>query len=434
MSTASTDLSRASQPPRELSYVLSTEQRLRRTMDRLDIYAVVLWAFASVWAPYEPLTLVTTALRYGLALYFTLAFFMRANTFLPLLAKCWPMLIIGVLSIISVLWAPSATGAIRKAMLVAMTAFVAIHIAARTPGRQIVLIYMLVSLPSGVLNLIEPNVIGGAANGFYGQKNFLAIHMFILAMTGLVVLLDKTYSFVPRLLAVPAILIGSYLIFLSLSATTMVLFILGAFALVFHQYVWRPASRLQHMRVMLVLLIAILGLLVVFITVALLQTDVESAFLEMLGKNKTLTGRTIIWDRAERILEQHPWTGLGPGGFWQPNNGDARQVLSDLGLHTWVTISFHNAYYEYGSQFGYPGVVAAIVIIGWTTIYSAICWLRAQTLQNAFFLLFCLLQVVRSQAEADLCAEISNMLVLFYIGGARGVIAASRRRGEPAVT
>jgi len=86
----------------------------------------------------------------------------------------------------------------------------------------------------------------------------------------------------------------------------------------------------------------------------LLAADV---FLEILGKDATLTGRTKIWAAAQRQAELRPWTGYGYSAVWDDKSG--------WGPLAWITKEAgfkashaHNAWLEQWLGMGYGGVIA----------------------------------------------------------------------------
>ena len=83
----------------------------------------------------------------------------------------------------------------------------------------------------------------------------------------------------------------------------------------------------------------------------------SDVFLEILGKDATLTGRTKIWAAALRQAELRPWTGYGYSAVWDDKTG--------WGPLAWITKEAgfkpshaHNAWLEQWLGLGYTGVLA----------------------------------------------------------------------------
>jgi exopolysaccharide production protein ExoQ len=359
------------------------------------------------------------AARYLIVAYFLGGMFIFARDTMPAYARAWPTLLLPILCFISAIWAPSASDAIRKGLLMGLTGTIAVYAASRLSVRQIVSIYFLGETAGAVLSIMNPNLVTGAWTGIFGQKNYLAIHMFILYLTGLVILLDKASNIWLRCSTLFFIPLAALLIFLSLSATTILMLGATTAALLGHAFVWEPASRVKHMRTFIIASIVVVGLTAGLLLFGLFQFDVMDTILRSFGKDSTLTGRTFIWDWGHRIMNEHPWTGVGASGFWRPNVGVANQILTFFFYEQFVKFSFHNSYLENGVQLGYPGYYATYVVAAWGLWSAARTWLRNQSLLNATFFVFAIMVVIRSNAEIDLALELGATAVLFFIGAAR---------------
>jgi exopolysaccharide production protein ExoQ len=358
-------------------------------------------------------------LRYLCVAYFVAGMVLFARDTLPTYVRAWPTLLLPVLCVISAIWAPSANEAFRKALLMGLTGTVAVYAASRLSIRQIVSIYFLGEIFGAVLSAMSPNIANGAWTGVFGQKNFLAVHMFILYTTGLVILLDKGSNMWLRGSTLLFIPLAAGLIFLSKSATTILL--LGGTTMAFlgHAFIWEPAARVKHMRTFIVAAIILLGLVAGLMLFGLFQFDVMDTILRSFGKDSTLTGRTFIWDWGHRIMNEHPWTGVGASGFWRPEVGVANQILTFFFYEQFVKFSFHNSYLENGVQLGYPGYYATVLLAAWGVWNAVRTWMKNQTLLNGAFLIFAVMVIIRSNAEIDLALELGATAVLFFIGAAR---------------
>jgi O-antigen ligase len=87
------------------------------------------------------------------------------------------------------------------------------------------------------------------------------------------------------------------------------------------------------------------------------------AVTRMTGKDATLSGRTYLWELMWRHIQQHPWFGVGYGGFWLGASGDSGQVAY------WVKWGYpgqaHNGYLDILNEVGFVGLsllVAALIL------------------------------------------------------------------------
>jgi len=388
---------------------------------KLDPLVVFLWA-ASTMLPYQWTFLAP--LRYAAASYFFVGLILFSRQMLPVLGRAWPLLLLPILCTMSALWAPSSSEAIRKGISLGLTGIVAVYAATRLSGRHILIAYFLVELIAGVLSLILRKEGQGALVGIYDSKNLLAINMFIFYVTSLAVCLDKGNRPWLRVIAFVAIPTSLVLIFLAKSGTTTLLVIGATAIMVGHSFIWKPLSRIPHGRMLLTISLVVTTLLAAYVVIGILQVDLYEEILAALGKDSTLTARTMLWEIAQREMHEHPWTGLGANGYWRPENGMANTITNVImGWDRYLNFSFHNSYFENGANYGYPGFIATGILAAWICLSSILNWLRNQSIVNSAFLVLALMLVTRTFSEIDLTAEFSGTAVMMFI-------AASREKGR----
>ncbi len=360
-------------------------------------------------------------LRYLAAAYFAGAFLLFARQVSPAVARCWPLFLLPILCTISAIWAPSMNEALRKGFSLALTALVAIYVATRIPGRKILLAYFLAELIAAVISL-RTNTIDsqGAWTGMFGQKNFFAVNMFILYVAALGLILDRENGRWIRRIAMAGAPLALLLVVLAKSGTTTLLVLATTAAMLGQTLVWQPASKIPNARALIVMGFAVVGLLGAYVAFGILQIDLMKEVLGALGKDSTLTGRTMLWELAERSMAEHPWTGLGANGYWRVEHGMANSITAILqGAERFSSFSFHNAYYENGVSYGYPGYWATVILSTWACASAGMNWARNQTAVNAAFLMFALMIVLRSTSEADLSEEFRAMVVILFVSASR---------------
>ena len=390
------------------------DRGLLRYMRLTDPIMLLVWVFYTSM-PNEGAALQ----RYACVAYFMVGMVLFARQTLPTFARGWPLLILPVMCLISTLWAPSMNEAIRKGLFMGLSGAIAVYAATRLTGRQIITIYFLGEITGAILTLLHPSPVGGNWTGPFGQKNFLAIHMFILYACGFVLMLDRGSHRFMRLGAALFVMIAALIIVMTKSATTLIMMLGTTGAFLAHAYLWEPARRIRYMRTFILMLMTLIVLATILVVFGLFQLDATKALLEALGKDSTLTGRTFIWDWGYRIMNENPWTGVGANGFWRPEVGVARQITTFFFYDNYVKFSFHNSYLENGVQFGYPGYYATIFLATWGMWGASRNWLRNQTLINGAFLIMALTVVFRSNAEVDLAAELGGTAILFFIAAVR---------------
>ena len=305
--------------PAALSY--PSQGSLLRFVGPLDVTMLFTWVFSTVllfgWS--QPL-------RYIAAAYFLGSLVLFARQTFPTTLRAWPTLIIPVFCVVSALWAPSAPDAIRKGMLFALGSIVAIYAASRVSGRNILLVFMAVETIAAIMSVLKPTIIGGAWTGIFGQKNYLAINMFILYIAALGIMLDNNTNRWFRFWALGVAPLAFFIMLMTKSATTTVMLIGATSAMLGHAFLWQPAAKVKHLRLLLTLLATVAILAAMLVLFGFLKFDVGNSVLGALGKDSTLTGRTYLWATAERTMAEHPLLGVGADGFWRSDYGLANSI------------------------------------------------------------------------------------------------------------
>ena len=94
------------------------------------------------------------------------------------------------------------------------------------------------------------------------------------------------------------------------------------------------------------------------------NTD-SAAILQALGKDPSLTGRTLIWEALMRRVAERPMTGYGFSAFWGVDSIPAREIRLET---QWPVPSAHNGWIDLLVQLGWPGAV----LVGAVMLVSAI--------------------------------------------------------------
>ncbi|WP_292225322.1 O-antigen ligase family protein [Brevundimonas sp.] len=91
------------------------------------------------------------------------------------------------------------------------------------------------------------------------------------------------------------------------------------------------------------------------------NTD-SAAILQALGKDPSLTGRTLIWEALMRRVAERPMTGYGFSAFWGVDSIPAREIRLET---QWPVPSAHNGWIDLLVQLGWPGAifVGAIMLV-----------------------------------------------------------------------
>lgn len=88
--------------------------------------------------------------------------------------------------------------------------------------------------------------------------------------------------------------------------------------------------------------------------------------LEMIGRDPTLTGRTVLWEWGVRAILERPVTGWGFTGYFHSPQG-AIPSLYVPEFQNYEIAHFHNSYIQTAVDLGLPGLLVLILVLGYTT-------------------------------------------------------------------
>lgn len=274
--------------------------------------------------------------------------------FQAMLRQPFLLLLLAIVAI-STLWSIAPDQTVRRIVAVYATTICGIALATRfrwaTMAEVLASANALLVLGSFAWAILPPHngimteLFPGAWRGLWSEKNALGGNM-AMAFT----IFAAAAMLNPRRQALwgvfAALALG--LVLLSTSKTSLVSLILGAGAVGFVWFARRgPVSGVAATWAAVLGALLLAGFL-------LFASDV---FLEILGKDATLTGRTKIWAAALRQAELRPWTGYGYSAVWDDKTG--------WGPLAWITKEAgfkpshaHNAWLEQWLGLGFAGLAA----------------------------------------------------------------------------
>jgi exopolysaccharide production protein ExoQ len=329
---------------------------------------------------------------------------------------------------VSVLWSPASGTALRSALEIALTVGVSLVIARALSASSFLLAVMCALLIATAATLMNPHMAMNAGalalRGIFGSKNQMGLSQTLLMLVGAWVFLDARRSPMARGVALLGVAVGFSLSIAarSLDSTLVVIVALGcsyfAFRLNWAPPRWRPA----------ILYGAILSmvLLFAFLLIATSNLDLFGQGLAFFGKDSTLTGRTVLWDRAAKMMQENPFLGTGLEGFWVAGNPYAEELWARFQPGR-TGYNFHNEWYEMGVQFGYVGLAVVFLIVVGTSVRVLRWVVRSPTPASCFFLAFVVFIDIRSFVESELLSQFSMMTLLLV--AARVYARRSREQG-----
>jgi O-antigen ligase len=252
----------------------------------------------------------------------------------------WPLMALCGLAIASVGWSSDPMFTLRRSIILLATTLFGIYLGSCFEWDEQLnmqgLMLAIAVVGSYLMVVILPkygishDVHWGDWKGVFPHKNILGRQMAF----GILLLSIAKPRIVPRWAYIILLLAAISLLVLSNSATSLVVT-----ALMLAMY---PMLNMVFVRKnkTLPLWIALSPLFIVLVGLVLLNS---SAFLSMLSRDSTLTGRIPLWSAAANSIAERPWLGYGYAAFWKRIIGNSAVVTLAVG---WNAPHAHNGYLD----------------------------------------------------------------------------------------
>lgn len=368
---------------------------------------------------------------YPLALYFGYAFMRDFDKLFPIVARSWVLFLFPIWCTLSVLWGAQTGTIIKSTAQGYLTVMICYCVALRLDRRDILVSLVFAAGIFAIASLVLPATGGKASRGVFASKNAMGLNMVILWTAALCVALDRGQHRFYRLGAAALAACALKLVFVSNSATAVLL----AFALmsIVLFCLLIEGRGIFHPRVLVWLTLALGG---VFLGVSLLfsvaSIDVIGLVLDKFGKDATLTGRTVLWAYAFEQIAQHPLLGVGQGGFWNPHDWThvSRKIFIEFHKEYNAKFTFHNAYIQVAVHQGLIGLGIAVLAFFYAIWQVLTAMWRRPGMPQAFFVAIALMILARNMTEPGLMTPFSLMTMVLYMGALIGVREQSARAGH----
>jgi exopolysaccharide production protein ExoQ len=273
---------------------------------------------------------------------------------------------------LSIAWSVDPETSLRRAFALAMWTLFGIYLASRYDTKELLrllgialALLALMSIASVILTPdygIEFGFDRGAWRGVFTTKNTLGEMMLLAAVVFGLFASRKGPARVPAMLGV---LLAVPLIFFA--KATAALLIVGVLAITIPVVLTFRKNNAAAALVLCILLGTSAGASVVIAD--------RDAVLSVLGKDATLTGRTVLWSAVVERIEERPLLGYGYSAFWEATGVQSEQVRTAVG---WDTPHSHNGLLDVWLDLGLIGVLALLAAYvvalkrAWTALRASI--------------------------------------------------------------
>lgn len=347
---------------------------------------------------------------YGSIAFLLLRRAVRVARWLP--AMQWT-LALAALAVFSTLWSQFPLYTIRRSLPFALAGVFGLYLAMRFPVRrqvEILRVTMLVLAAATVVMALAFPKLGLDASaghhadwqGVFTQKNACG-RMMVLATA--VLLADWHLSL--RRIASAAL----FLLVMWMSGSRSAWLVEGVMLALWAGLVL--AKRLDGQgRVMAAL--AAFGLLPVAMLTAYFSFP---ALLAWMGRDATLSGRTLIWKQVWIFILRRPWLGWGYDAFWRGIHGEAFRVVAAVHF---MVFHAHNGFLEIWLELGAAGLTlfALSYLRAWRRLWS---YLRAGEVDRVMWMVFVLALILLYDLDENTLLIYNGLFWVLYVAALANV-------------
>lgn len=374
---------------------------------------VIFVAAGSVIGPFSALGM----LIFGIAI-----FALRPLSSMSFLMRYWFILAIPFYFGASALWSLHPTESLRGAVQLMATVIFAILVVQNLSIRDMRFVILCTLLCTTLISIAlgNPDPYTGAYKGLYGSKNALAVASAELTIAAVLTVLDKGEGHRRKLFALCSLPIAMLSLIFAQSAGTWILLpltlmIVGV-GFVFSRL--SPMSRVVHGLFYLLCLITLIALLISF------ADDVIQFVLMTLQKDITLTGRTLLWNEAIKLIEERPWLGHGYKGFWVQDYGPAETLWREFGSERRNGFHFHNLYLSNAVEVGIVGVAMQVMVLYGAFLVTFVLAIREKSAPYMFVSAFCAMSILQSAIEVPIMYQFNfrtTLMISALVFGLEGL-------------
>jgi exopolysaccharide production protein ExoQ len=277
----------------------------------------------------------------------------------PALLRCAPILVLPLYAIASTFWSAAPATTLYYGTEYLITVIAAIFIGAAASGGS-----ALKGMFAAFFLWASANLLFGLASGAFargtpfvglaGGKNAAGDAATLGLIIGVAMLVESIRSRWPGLIAasIMLVLIEVAIIVAAQSTGAIIAGGIGVLAILG----WTVSRILPVPARTLILIATIIVALAAAATEHLWAGQIFGDMLSLSGKDTTLTGRTYIWGRAQVLIAQRPWLGLGYSAFWRVGALEPEAIWRKLLITGRAGFHFHNSAYDILVPLGYVGL------------------------------------------------------------------------------
>lgn len=336
-----------------------------------------------------------------------------ANQFLPIFLTAPLLLLVLLFPTFSILWSANPTETIERSLALAGTSMVGLYLGWRfTLGRTIFLLAVAMTIAVWLSLLaiaLVPSVGIDQSGAWAGTWKGVHFHKNSLGYSAGLSCIFIAYAIADNRGAwknIFCVSLAAALLLLFKSESTSAMLLTSTFLLFM---LWSRLLQLFPLQIPVLMAIIVVSLIVA--VVGLLDDVLIDQFLELLGKDRTLSSRVPLWAIVWSFIQERFWLGYGYEGFWHPGTLQL-EIIRDRLYQT--PFYSHNGLLETWLNGGVVLVILMISLILLMIVKATVLLVRWRVVTiSSFPLVFCGHFIASNFTEAMVLAHNSLTWVLF---------------------
>nr|WP_314436124.1 O-antigen ligase family protein [uncultured Brevundimonas sp.] len=284
--------------------------------------------------------------------------------------RAWPawLILFGLIALayVSKYWSIDPEVTSRRVIAMAINSAFAVYVGCVFKGaplpRMLMNTCLVMAIGSLIMVFAFPRIgvhqmdNAGLWRGLWYEKNQMGLVMVVGAVSSAAVLAADHLAGNGRRPGIPLLAFGltTLLVMATQSKTSLLCWLLGVGMIGFWWLLKQGGAAITIVAVWF-------GVVTSSLAAWLWNVD-SAAILQALGKDPSLTGRTLIWEALMRRVAERPMTGYGFSAFWGVDSIPAREIRLET---QWPVPSAHNGWIDLLVQLGWPGAafVGAVMLV-----------------------------------------------------------------------
>ena len=343
------------------------------------------------------------------------------------------VMLVPCMALLSVIWSPAPNISAYSALEYTASLLCAIIIGrlvrtlAYLRGFNIsVAVILILSILSGNYG-VDPFSGNYSLVGLFGSKNQVGLFGELGIFLSFIGVLYPQKTISKILYFLPSFIVSALALYLSKSASSELSLILTFLMLILVYLITRihQKYRIFACCIIFTLTTAVVALGTIF--------NWQNTILYLFGKDATLTGRTLLWQKGLESASDMPILGHGYAAFWIPGNPVAEEMWYTFAINGRFGFHFHNLFIESLVEMGVIGLCLICLLLIYTLLKSLGGILRFGMIPE-YMLAFgiSIMFLIRAFVEVDLIGTFGIPSVVYFTILPRLATYKKEKKGEKA--